>query len=211
MEMEEDLMANVLVAVFDVQSEAYQAFSELKSFKQDDRTQIAQIALVKNEAGKVSIKDSVDFDDATRDYATIGGIVGGLIGILSGPLGVIFGYGLGALAGAASGSMTDSTDNSLIEEVTTKLLDGDVAVIALVHEEDESILNHVFAPFKVNIMRWDALAIGREVELAGQVQDDLYGKVQEDMNKRRMEHLKEQSSDIADTIKATFKRLRGKK
>ena len=204
-------MANVLVAVFDVQSEAYQAFSELKSFTQDDRTQIAQIALVKNEAGKVSIKDSVDFDDATRDYATIGGIVGGLIGILSGPLGVIFGYGLGALAGAASGSMTDSTDNSLIEEVTTKLLDGDVAVIALVHEEDESILNHVFAPFKVNIMRWDALAIGREVELAGQVQDDLYGKVQEDMNKRRMAHLKEQSSDIADTIKATFKRLRGKK
>lgn len=211
MEMEEGLMANVLVAVFDIQSEAYQAFSELKSFKQDDRTQIAQIALVKNEARKVSIKDSVDFDDATRDYATIGGIVGGLIGILSGPLGVIFGYGLGALAGAASGSMTDSTDNSLIEEVTTKLLDGDVAVIALVHEEDESILNHVFAPFKVNIMRWDALAIGREVELAGQVQDDLYGKVQEDMNKRRMEHLKEQSSDIADTIKATFKRLRGKK
>lgn len=204
-------MANVLVAIFDVHSEAYQAFSELKSFKQDDQTQIAQIALVKNDSGNVSIKDSVDFDDATRDYATIGGIVGGLIGILSGPLGVIFGSGLGALAGAASGSMTDSTDNGLIEDVTTKLLDGEIAVIALASEKDESVLNHVFAPFKANIMRWDALAVGREVDLAGQVQDDLYDKVQADLNQRRINHLKDQGTEIADAIKATFRRLRGKK
>lgn len=203
-------MANVLTVVFDIESEAYQAFSELKSFKQDNDTQIVQIALVKNEDGKITIKDSIDFDDASRDYATVGGIIGGLLGILSGPIGVIIGYGIGSLAGAASGSMTDASDNSLIEEVTTKLLDGEVAVIALVHEEDESILNHVFAPYKTNIMRWDALALAREVELAGQVQDELYDKVQEALNERRLNHLKEQGNDIADAIKATFRRLRGK-
>ena len=203
-------MADVLTVVFNIESEAYQAFSELKAFKQDNHTQIAQIALVKNENGKITIKDSVDFDDTSREYATIGGIVGGLIGILSGPIGVIIGYGIGSLAGAASGSMTDATDNSLIEEVTTKLLDGDVAVIALVHEEDENILNHVFAPYKTNIMRWDAVALAREVELAGQVQDELYDKVQEDMNERRVYHLKEQGNDIAEAIKAKFRRLRGK-
>jgi uncharacterized oligopeptide transporter (OPT) family protein len=71
-------MANVLTVVFDIESEAYQAFSELKSFKQDNDTQIAQIALVKNEDGKITIKDSIDFDDASRDYATVGGIIGGL-------------------------------------------------------------------------------------------------------------------------------------
>lgn len=203
-------MADVLTVVFNIESEAYQAFSELKAFKQGNHTQIAQIALVKNENGKITIKDSVDFDDTSREYATIGGIVGGLIGILSGPIGVILGYGIGSLAGAASGSMTDATDNSLIEEVTTKLLDGDVAVIALVHEEDENILNHVFAPYKTNIMRWDAVALAREVELAGQVQDELYDKVQEDMNERRVNHLKEQGNDIAEAIKAKFRRLRGK-
>lgn len=203
-------MADVLTVVFNIESEAYQAFSELKAFKPDNHTQIAQIALVKNENGKITIKDSVDFDDTSREYATIGGIVGGLIGILSGPIGVIIGYGIGSLAGAASGSMTDATDNSLIEEVTTKLLEGDVAVIALVHEEDENILNHVFAPYKTNIMRWDAVALAREVELAGQVQDELYDKVQEDMNERRVNHLKEQGNDIAEAIKAKFRRLRGK-
>lgn len=203
-------MANVLAVVFDVESQAYQAFSELKAFKQDNDTQIAQIALVTNEEGKITIKDSIDFDDTSRDYARVGGIIGGLLGILSGPIGVIIGYGIGSLAGAASGSMTDASDNSLIEEVTTKLLDGDVAVIALAHEEDESILNHVFAPYQTNIMRWDALTLAREVELAGQVQDELYDKVQEDLNERRLNHLKEQGTDIADAIKATFRRLRGK-
>ena len=192
-------MADVLTVVFNVESEAYQAFSELKAFKQDQKTQIAQIALVKNENGKIAIKDSVDFDDSSHEYATIGGIVG-----------VIIGYGIGSLAGAASGSMNDANDDSLIEEVTTKLLDGDVAVIALVHEEDESVLNHVFAPYKTNIMRWDAVALAREVELAGQVQDELFDKFQEDMNERRINHFKEQGNDIAEAIKEKFHRLRGK-
>lgn len=203
-------MADVLTVVFDVESEAYQAFSELKAFKQDQKTQIAQIALVKNENGKISIKDSVDFDDSSHEYATIGGIIGGLLGILSGPIGVIIGYGIGSLAGAASGSMNDANDDSLIEEVTTKLLDGDVAVIALVHEEDESVLNHVFAPYKTNIMRWDAVALAREIELAGQVQDELFDKFQEDVNERRINHFKEQGNDIAEAIKEKFHRLRGK-
>lgn len=203
-------MATILAAVFDVKSEAYQAFSELKGFKQDDRTQIAQIALVENSSGKVSIKDSIDFDDTSRDYAMIGGIIGGLIGILSGPLGVILGYGIGAVAGAATGSVADSTDDSLIEDVTAKLMDGDVAVIALAREEDESVLNHVFAPYKADIMRWDAAAVAHEVELAGQVQDDLYDKVQDDLNKRRLEQLKERGTEITDNLKATFSRLRGK-
>lgn len=204
-------MENVLLVLFDVGSEAYQAFSELKSFKQNEKTQIAQIALVKNESGNVVIKDSIDFDDATHDYATIGGIVGGLLGIISGPIGVILGYGIGTLAGAASGSFTDSTDNTLIEDVAKKLLDGEVGVLALVHEDDENVLNHVFAPFKTNIMRWNAISVGQEVELAGQVQDELYDKVQEDLSARRLEHLKEQGSDVADAIKATFARLGKKK
>ena len=71
-------------------------------------------------------------------------------------------------------------------------------------------MNHVFAPYKTNIMRWDAVALAREVELAGQVQDELYDKVQEDMNERRVNHLKEQGNDIAEAIKAKFRRLRGK-
>ena len=203
-------MENVLTVVFNVESEAYQAFSDLKAFKTDNHTQIAQIALVKNDLGNICIKDSIDYDDTSRDYAIIGGILGGLIGILSGPLGVIFGYGIGSIAGAAGGGMTDASDNSLIEEVTCKLLDGDVAVVALVNEEDENVLNHVFAPYKTDIMRWDALSLAREVEIAGKVQHGLYDKVQKELTERRLEHLKEQGSDLADAIKATFKHRRGK-
>ncbi|MEX2784226.1 DUF1269 domain-containing protein [Streptococcus sp. H49] len=204
-------MSNIIMAIFETESEAYQSFSELKQFQPDDKTQIAQLAVVKKEANQVILKDALDFNDSSRDYAAIGGIVGGLIGILSGPIGVIIGYGIGSLAGAASGSMTDSSNNNLIEEVTTKLLDGDTALILLAHEEDETVLDAFLSAYKTSIMRWNALSVAQEVELAGKVQDDLYANVQKDMNQRRLEHLKEQSSDIAENLKATFKRLRGKK
>ena len=49
-------MADVLTVVFNIESEAYQAFSELKAFKQDNHTQIAQIALVKNEKPNFKFK-----------------------------------------------------------------------------------------------------------------------------------------------------------
>ena len=181
----------------------------MKSFKQDKHTQIAQIALVKNEAGKLAIKDSIDFDNASRDYATLGGLLGGLIGVLSGPIGRIIGYGIGTFAGAAGGSVIDSKDNSLIEEVTSKLLDGDTAVLALIQEDDESIINHVFAPYKTAIMRWDANSLAKEIEVADQVQGHLYEEFQKDMLERRLKRLKKQGSELSETIKASFKRLRG--
>ncbi|AXQ77954.1 DUF1269 domain-containing protein [Streptococcus chenjunshii] len=204
-------MSNIIMAIFETESEAYQSFSELKHIRPDDKTQIAQLAVVKKEANQVLLKDSIDFNDTSRDYAAIGGLVGGLVGILSGPIGVIIGYGIGSLAGAASGSMADSSNNNLIEEVTTKLLDGDTALILLAHEEDEAVLDTYLSAYKTSIMRWDALAVAHEVELAGKIQDELYENVQKVMNQRRLEHLKEQGSDIADSLKATFKRLRGKK
>lgn len=53
-------MENVIVTIFKTESEAYQAFTELKFFKQSERTKIAQIALVKNAAGYIVEKDRFD-------------------------------------------------------------------------------------------------------------------------------------------------------
>ena len=41
-------MNNVILNIFDVESEAFQSFNELKNFKQTENTKIAQIALVQN-------------------------------------------------------------------------------------------------------------------------------------------------------------------
>jgi len=41
-------MNNVILNIFDVESEAFESFNELKNFKQTENTKIAQIALVQN-------------------------------------------------------------------------------------------------------------------------------------------------------------------
>ena len=41
-------MENLVVSIFKTESEAYQAFAELKTFKQTEKTKVAQIFVIKN-------------------------------------------------------------------------------------------------------------------------------------------------------------------
>ena len=42
-------MENLVISIFNTESEAYQSFADLKAFRQTQTTKVAQIALVKNE------------------------------------------------------------------------------------------------------------------------------------------------------------------
>ena len=53
-------MENIVVSIFRVESEAFQAFSELKQFGQTENTKLAQVAIVTNEYGIIKVKDSFD-------------------------------------------------------------------------------------------------------------------------------------------------------
>ena len=46
-------MENLVVSIFNTESEAYQSFADLKAFRQTQTTKVAQIALVKNENGHI--------------------------------------------------------------------------------------------------------------------------------------------------------------
>lgn len=96
-------MENLVVSIFKTESEAYQAFAELKTFKQTEKTKVAQIAVIKNEGGHITDKDRFDFEDSANDGALKGGLIGAFVGLLAGPLGVLFGYGIGSLYGLAGG------------------------------------------------------------------------------------------------------------
>ena len=54
-------MDNLIVSIFKTESEAYQVFTELKKFKQTEKTKVAQIAVIKNEDGHITDKDRFDF------------------------------------------------------------------------------------------------------------------------------------------------------
>ena len=85
-------MENLVVSVFNTESEAYQSFADLKAFRQTQTTKVAQIALVKNENGHIVEKERYDFEDSTTDATLEGGLLGAVIGLLGGPIGVFTKY-----------------------------------------------------------------------------------------------------------------------
>mgnify|MGYP000228888098 CR=1 FL=1 len=174
-------MENLVVSIFNTESEAYQSFADLKAFRQTQTTKVAQIALVKNENGHIVEKERYDFEDSTTDAALEGGLFGAVIGLLGGPIGVLFGYGMGSLYGLADGDTVDTAEAGLIDVVSQKLIDGETAVVALVQEDNEAVIDAYFTKYDTQIMRWDVATVVAEIEAALQVQEDLYNQARAQM------------------------------
>ena len=145
-------MNNVILNIFDVESEAFQSFNELKNFKQTENTKIAQIALVQNVEGRITVKDFYNFVDSANEEALKGTLIGALIGIIGGPLGMLFGASLGGLGGLTIGTSVDTTEASLVQYIANKLPPNETAIIALVEEKDEEVINALFSKYKTQIV-----------------------------------------------------------
>ena len=138
---------NVVVGIFEVESEAFQAITELKSNPGNDVSFVSQAVLVKKENGALTTLDGFDTGAKTTDDMVVGGVCGALIGILGGPIGVLLGGSYGALIGSTL-DMGDALDSaSMIEQITGKLEDGDVAIIGLADEADEVVLDEKLKKF----------------------------------------------------------------
>jgi len=184
-------MENLVVSIFKTESEAYQVFAELKTFKQTEKTKVAQIAVIKNEDGHITDKDRFDFEDSANDGALKGGLIGAFVGLLAGPLGVLFGYGIGSLYGLAGGDTVEAVQEGLIDQVSQKLVSGETALVALVQEDDEQVLNAYFNKYDTQILRWNVESVVEEIEAAAKVQADLYNKARAQMKAERKEARKE--------------------
>ena len=202
-------MENIVVSIFRVESEAFQAFSELKQFGQTENTKIAQASIVKNEDGIIKVKDSFDLMDSFGSDYFEGGLIGSLIGILGGPLGVLFGFVAGGTIGAfidLDKDLDKEFDKSaLITTVSEKLTNGEVAIIALVQEKDESVLNAIFEKYQTIIARWDIATVAAEVESALQIQQDLAHQAEARLIADKKEARKEARREKFDKLKADIK------
>ncbi|HEL1593708.1 TPA: DUF1269 domain-containing protein [Streptococcus suis] len=166
-------MENVVVSIFRIESEAFQAFSELKQFGQTENTKLAQVSIVKAENGIINVKDNFDLMNSLENDYFKGGLIGSLVGILGGPLGVLLGFAAGGMIGASIGSDKELANSALITTVSENLTNGEVAIIALVQENDESVLNAIFEKYQTHIARWNVATVLAEVESALQIQQDL--------------------------------------
>ena len=108
---------NIVVSLFEVESEAYQAMTQLKQYPGDDRSYISAAALVKKTDGALSTLDSFDTGIHTTDDTAIGGLVGALFGVLGGPVGVLLGGSYGMLLGSAIDTDDAIAGASMIEQI----------------------------------------------------------------------------------------------
>ena len=201
-------MENIVVSIFRVESEAFQAFSELKQFGQTENTKLAQVSIVKAEDGIIKVKDSFDLMNSVGSDYFEGGLIGSLIGILGGPLGVLFGFVAGGTIGASIGLDKELANSALITTVSEKLTNGEVAIIALVQENDESVLNAIFEKYKTIVARWDVATVSAEVESALEIQKDLAHQAKARLIADKKEARHEKFDKLKADIKEKFDKLK---
>ena len=159
-------MENVVMITFDVEAQAYQAFSQLKNDSVNSAYTILQMAVIKNGDGKIVPVDGFDSGIDSTDDTWTGGLIGSVVGILGGPLGVLLGASIGLLTGSIMDANDADDNSSLILYGSQALGEGKTAIVALVQESDEKAFDLRLADYRCTITRWDAGEIADEVEQA---------------------------------------------
>jgi uncharacterized membrane protein len=197
-------MYNIIAAIFDVESEGYQAMTTLSKTPIIEETSILQMALVKRENGAIKVCDSYDSGIHTTDDMLLGGLLGGLIGILGGPIGVLLMGSYGTLAGSLvdTGDALDSA--TVMERVAEKLVDGEVALVMLAEEINEDEIDSKLKGYKVTIARFDAAVVAEEVEQAAEAQKEMERQARKELRAAKKEERKDKREAKKAKISADF-------
>ena len=155
---------NVIIINCKVPSEAYQVLSMLRQDLNNGSFSISQAAIVKKEAGHLSLEDGFIAGNPADDRGWTGGLIGSLVGLLAGPLGVLLGGTVGALIGDSMD--VKELESALLEKASECLTDGETALLLMAKEADETALPAMLRNLQVSITRMDAKEIASEIEQA---------------------------------------------
>ncbi len=162
---------NVVTVIFNVESEAYQAFTELRNKPAGEGFVVAEAALLKHAGETIEVAGAIDPVGVTSNDSATGLLVGSIVGILGGPLGVLLGGAVGGIVGSSvdAGDAVDSA--SMLQVTASKLYEGETAIVALVQEE-EPAFDAPFAKYETTIIRHFAADVFDEVEKARDEAED---------------------------------------
>ena len=200
-------MEHVLATLFEVPSEAYQAFVELKAFPQNDDTRIAQAALVKNENGVITPVDAFDPLRQVDDDTITGTLIGSVLGILGGPLGMLF----GAASGPGSAVRAVPTRRWPRPRCSRRWRPSSMTAmwrsLRWRRKSPAAPLDQFFGRFKSLVVRWDASTIQQQIEDALEVQADLHARAAAELKARNSKARKEKLEEFAQSIRQKFDEL----
>jgi uncharacterized membrane protein len=132
-------MKQLVVAVFDNETAALEGLRELRDLRSEGGLLLyASAVIVKDNAGKVSVKQDADQGPAGL---VLGMLVGGLVGVLGGPAAVPLGGYIGGLAGLLFDLAKFGINLSFFDDVSKALAVGKAAVLAEVEESWTSLLD----------------------------------------------------------------------
>ena len=195
---------NVVVAVFKVESEGYQALSELRQAAGAETYLVSAAALVKKEKDSCFYLDGFDTGVQTTNDTMIGGLIGMTIGILGGPLGMLLGGSYGALVGSTVDAGEAMFGASMLDQIADKLDDGMVALVALTEEENEEALDAKLSAYDTIIARFDAEAVAEEVDRAYEKQAEMARQARMELRKEKKEKVHEELKENMEILSANF-------
>ena len=199
---------NIVIANYKVESEAYQALSELKHEAGNANYTISQAVIVKKEGGQLIAKDGFGNSAEASDDTWTGGLIGSLVGILGGPLGILLGGSMGMLIGEAVDTSEAVGTASLLERASECLADGETAIILLAQEEYETALTAKLNAFEVTVTRMDAAEVAAEVEHAKEVERQVAREARAKLRAEKGESFKAAVEKKSGELKHWFDKLR---
>ncbi|MBQ9001612.1 MAG: hypothetical protein IJ087_07150 [Eggerthellaceae bacterium] len=203
-------MENVAVVVFKVPSEGYQAFTRLEQEPITPGYTVSQFDLVERKGDQLVPHDRGDSGVNTRDDVWKGGLIGTLVGILGGPMGILLGGAAGATVGIALDASDAVQNDSMLGQAAGKLFDGEVALLALVQEDDPIFFDRIFDGLDCTIIRYDAADIAQEIEEAREAQKALEKQAKESMKAQRKADRQQKVEERRASIKASFAEFKSK-
>ena len=195
-------MENIVVSVFKIESEAFQAMTELRNGLGVGDIIMPEAVLVKKEEGVYKVLDGYNETADYGDDTVAGGLIGMCIGILGGPIGILLGGGIGALAGASMDSKDACQDMSLLEQIMGKLPDGTVAIVGLAYEENEAILDNILSRYDTIIARFDAAVVEQEVEKAKEMEKEMQRQAKLEVRQQKKDEHKDKVEERRNKMKA---------
>lgn len=202
-------MENVIISYFKVESEAYQALSDLKkaSVFRDELT-ISQVAILKKSNERIIHAEGFDTGVRTADDTWKGGLIGALVGILGGPIGMLLGFGIGSVVGMAKDTDEAIEESNLISGITSRMNEGDVALVLIAQELSEKPYDLLLEKFEAETVRYSASSILEEVEHAQEVEENLREQAKMEIRQERSKQRKEKVEAYRSKFKEEFEELK---
>lgn len=165
----------IIVAKFEYQSQAYEAFSKVKRIhlaKQIKGEQMAVLSHKKDGTHQFVAEDFLDFTG--KNQTSKGGTIGMLAGILAGPWGILLGWFGGSMIGASKDAKKVQKANALFELLGKEITEGETGLILIAEEEDNRPLNDlIMYELEGWIYRFDYNEIEEELDEMNEAQKEM--------------------------------------